>query len=261
MANKQGKLIGSVQRALDILNIFEARSPELGTTEIAEAISLPKSTAAGLIHTLEVNGYLEQNTENRKYRLGYKLAERAGLFLNQYDLRQVAAPYLHALLEECNESVNLALRRGSDMVYIERMHGTNMLGFRSEIGKRERVHSTALGKAYLAYLSRDEIQDFTAHHEFTPLTQNTITNVELFAADLACVRQRGYAIDDEENELGGRCVAAPILDFDSRPVAAISISVPLQRMPDARLAELGELVRRTAARISRRFGLPPDYSG
>lgn len=258
MANKHGKLIGSVQRALDILDVFNTRNPELGNTEIAEAIKLPKSTAAGLIHTLEVNGYLEQNPENRKYRLGYKLAERAGLFLNQYDLRQVAAPYLHALRDECNESINLALRRGPDMVYIERVHGTNMLGFRSEIGKRERVHSTALGKAFLAFLPQAEILDFSAQHDFTPLTQNTITKLDLFLADLSCIRQRGYAIDDEENELGGRCVAAAILNYDGRPVAAISISVPLQRMPDARVAELGDLVRRTAARISRRLGLPPE---
>jgi DNA-binding IclR family transcriptional regulator len=259
MANKQGKLIGSVQRALDILNTFDARKPELGNTEIADAINLPKSTAAGLIHTLEANGYLEQNPENRKYRLGYKLAERAGLFLNQYDLRRVAAPHLHALRDECNESVNLALRRGSDMVYIERMHGTNMLGFRSEIGKRERVHSTALGKAYLAFLPENEIRDFTTQHNFEPLTHNTITNIDLFLEDLACIRQRGYAIDDEENELGGRCVAAAIRDFDGKPVAAISISVPLQRIPDARVAELGEMVRRTAVRISRQIGLAPDY--
>ncbi len=261
MANKQGKLIGSVQRALDILDVFNARNPELGTTEIAGAIHLPKSTVAGLIYTLEVNGYLEQNPENRKYRLGYKLAERAGLFLNQYDLRRVAAPHLLALRDACNESVNLALRRGSDMVYIERMHGTNTLGFRSEIGKRERVHSTALGKAYLAFLPQPEILDFVAHHDFEPLTQNTITDAELFLADLACVRERGYAIDDQENELGGRCVAAPLLNFDGRPVAAISISVPLQRMPDTRVAELGELVRRTAAKISRRLGLPHENVG
>ncbi len=259
MASKQGKLIGSVQRALDILDIYNARISELGTTEIAEALQLAKSTASGLIHTLEVNGYLEQNPENRKYRLGFKLAERAGLFLNQYDLRQVAAPYLHRLRDECNESVNLALRRGPDMVYIERMHGTSMLGFRSEIGKRERVHSTALGKAFLAFQSEREIRDFVAGHVFEPLTQHTITNTDQFLAELECTRQRGYAIDDEENELGGRCVAAAILDYDGRPAAAVSISVPFQRMPDARLSELGEMVRRTAAQISHRLGFPQDY--
>lgn len=259
MRNKQGKLIGSVQRALDILNIYTSRNTELGTTEIAEALELPKSTAAGLIHTLEVNGYLEQNQENRKYRLGFKLAERAGLYLNQFDLRQLAAPYLTALRDECNESVNLALRRGPDMVYIERMHGTNMLGFRSEIGKRERVHSTALGKAFMAYLSPQEVQDFVTRHDFVPLTQHTITNPDEFLNELACTHQRGYAIDDEENELGGRCVAAAILDYGGRPAAAISISVPLQRMTEARVAELGEKVRRTAAQISSRLGLSQEY--
>lgn len=255
---KQRKLIGSVQRALDILGLFDSRRSELGTTEIADLLALPKSTAAGLMHTLEANGYLEQNSETRKYRLGLKLAERAGLLLNQFDLRQLAAPFLQNLRDECNESVNLAVRRGADMVYVERMHGTNMLGFRSEIGKRERIHSTALGKAYLAALPDEETRQIVSQHPFDALTPYTITSPADFLKELERIRRRGFAVDDQENELGGRCVAAAILDFDGSPAAAVSVSVPLLRMPEARVAEIGALVKRTAAQISRRLGFSCD---
>ncbi len=156
------KIIGSVQRAIDILGLFDEHHPELGTTEIAQALDLPKSTAAGLILTLDYNGYLEQNPATRKYRLGYKLAERAGLLLGQFDLRQIAAPALESLRNRCNESINLAVRDGAYVGYIERLDGTSMLGMRSEIGKRERIHSTALGKAILSTLPESELQDFVS---------------------------------------------------------------------------------------------------
>ena len=120
---KQQKIIGSVQRAIDILDLFDRRTQELGVTDIARILNLPKSTIAGLILTLEYNNYLDQNTETRKYRLGFKLAERAGVFLDQFDLRRIALPVLEELRNSSNESVNLAIRDGEYVIYIERMLG------------------------------------------------------------------------------------------------------------------------------------------
>ena len=253
----QRKVIGSVQRALDILNLFEAQVVEMGTTEIARALGLPKSTIAGLVHTLELNGYLNQNPETRKYYLGFKLVERAGVLLGQFDLRKIAAPVLMALRDDTNESVNLALRDGSYVVYIERMHGMNMLGMRSEIGKRELAHSTALGKSMLAFSPEDILNDFLKTHPFEPVTPQTITSPAVFLIEMNRTCQRGFAVDDQENELGGRCVAAPIFDYTGQVVAAVSISVPIQRFPDSRLELLGERVKEAAAEISRRLGAAP----
>jgi DNA-binding IclR family transcriptional regulator len=221
-------------------------------------MELPKSTVAGLVSTLEKNGYLEQNPENRKYRLGFKLAERAGVLLGQFDLRQVAAPVLAWLRDDCQESVNLAVRDGAYMVYIERMHGSNMLGMRSEIGKREKLHSTALGKALLAHMPGDERQNLIEGYEFLALTPHTITDRAAFTAELEETRRRGYAIDDQENELGGRCVAAAVSDYRGRAVAAISISVPLQRMPDERIDAFGRKIVGAAREISLKLGAPGD---
>ena len=251
---KQGKIIGSVQRALDILDLYDQRHIELGITEIGRALDLAKSTAAGLISTLEVNGYLQQNPETRKYRLGYKLAERSGIYLAQFELRQIATPVLEELRDECNESVNLGIRDEDHIIYIERLHGMNMLGMRSEIGKREKIHSTALGKAILSSLPGKEVDAFINSHEFLPVTPHTITEPEAFKLDLERTQERGFAIDNQENELGGRCVAAPIFDFRGAPIAAVSVSVPIQRMPESEVPLFGMRVREAADEISRMLG-------
>jgi IclR family transcriptional regulator, KDG regulon repressor len=253
MKNKR-KIIGSVQRAIDILNLFDKVTSELGITEIARALDLPKSTAAGLIYTLEENGYLDQNPNTRKYRLGFKLAERTGILLSQFDLRKIATPILQDLRDNCNESVNLGIRDDNDIVYIERIHGHNMLGIRSEIGKRERIHSTALGKTIISTLPEAEIDLFLENYDFLPVTIKTITNRNKFLDELLITRQRGFALDDQENEIGGRCVAAPIFDLSGKAVAAISISVPFQRMPDSLIDHLGHQVLEAAQEISRQLG-------
>lgn len=255
---KQQKIIGSVQRAIDILDLFDRRKQELGVTDIARALDLPKSTIAGLIFTLEHNDYLSQNTITRKYRLGFKLAERAGLFLDQFDLRRIALPVLEELRNFSNESVNLAIRDGQYVTYVERMLGNNLLGMRSEIGKRELVHSTALGKAMLAQMPLADIKQFIASYELIPVSPQTITDPTVFFKDLRETLSRGFAVDNEENELGGRCVAAPIFDYLGKPVAAISISIPIQRFPEDKIPEFGNRVKQAAREISLQLGA--DFS-
>jgi IclR family transcriptional regulator, KDG regulon repressor len=258
--NGKRRVIASVQRAIDILNLFDNHHIEMGTTEIARALGLPKSTIAGLVHTLEANNLLEQNTVTRKYRLGVKLVEFGSLLLNQIDLRAVAMPFLESLLDWCNESVNLAVWDEGYVVYIERLFGTNLLGMRSEIGKREPIHSTALGKSILSCLSDRELNAAISQVDLTPKTPLTLTTQDALIADIRKSYARGYAIDNEENELGGRCVAAPILDFRGKPVAALSISVPVQRMPEKNLPIFGEKVTEVAKAISRRLGYLQDKS-
>lgn len=251
---RRPKLIASVQRAVDILNLYDHTHIELGTTDIARQLGIAKSTISGLVQTLEWNGLLEKNPSTRKYRLGYKLAEYAGILLNQTDLRQLAIPQLEELLGWCNESVNLAVLDQSYVVYIERLNGTNMLGMRSEIGKREPVHSTALGKAILAFTSQADVHDLLQRVQLTPRTPKTIVDPQEFIDEIVRTRQRGYALDDEENEIGGRCVAAPILDHRGKPVAAVSISAPVQRFPQDKVAEYGSKVIQAARAVSKRLG-------
>jgi IclR family KDG regulon transcriptional repressor len=260
MQNKNGKsrkVIASVQRALDIINLFEGAKSEIGNAEIAQMLDLDPGTVSGLIHTLKLNNYLEQNPANRKYRLGLKLAERAAVLLDQLDIRKISEPYLENLRKWSGESTNLAIRDHQEVVYIERLFGSNPLGIRSEIGKRAPIHSTALGKAIVAYMNPQDIQVLLADYKFFPVTPKTITNEKQFLEELGHIREKGFAIDEQENELGGRCLAAPIFDHDGIAVAALSISVPIQRLPEEKIPVYGTKVKEIALEISHNLGYFP----
>jgi DNA-binding IclR family transcriptional regulator len=248
------KTIASVQRALDIINLFNADHGELGNAEIARMMGLPVGTASGLIYTLKVNNCLHQNSQNRKYSLGLKLAERTSILLEQLDLRKIAAPYMEELKTWCGESVNLAVRDGYAVVYIERMFGSQPLGIRSELGKRAPLHSTALGKAILTFLPETERSTLLENYEFRKVTPSTIDNMNDFLKELERVRHLGYAVDEQENEVGGRCVGAPIFDFNGYPIGAVSISIPIIRFPNNQIGTYGERLKSTANAISNQMG-------
>jgi IclR family KDG regulon transcriptional repressor len=255
--NHSSKKIGSVQRAIDILNLFKSQSPELGTTEIARTLGLHKSTTASLVYTLEANGFLSQNPTTRKYHLGFKVVERAFAMLDQIEVRQIAYPHLQALRNEWNETVNLAVLDGSEVVFVERMLGTKALGMRSEIGRRSPAHSTAVGKALFACLPNAQIEELVKRCGLPAMTHKTITDLGLLLADLEQVREQGYALDDEENEIGGRCVAVPIFDHTGQAIAAVSISAPTARLPLSDVPQAGAMVVKTAKAISRELGYLP----
>lgn len=248
------KPIGAVDRALDILDLFSEQVGELGIAEIAEATGLHKSTAAGLVYTLEARGYLGQNPANRKYRLGPRLVERAAVFLNQIEVRRLAQPHLKVLLQDVGESLNLAIRDGAEVVYIERVSGGKTLGMRAGIGRRAPCYCTALGKALLSTLSDAEVRRLLQPVTWTCFTPNTHPDLPHLLADLAEIRRRGYALDNEENEPGGRCVAAPIYDHSGQAVAALSISAPTQRFSADMVPAYGQKVLATARAISAELG-------
>jgi DNA-binding IclR family transcriptional regulator len=248
------KPIGAVDRALDILDLFSQQVPELGIAEIAEATGLHKSTAAGLVYTLEARGYLGQNPANRKYRLGPRLAERAAVFLSQAEVRRAAEPHLRTLQREVDESLNLAIRDGADVIYIERVSSSQTLGMRAGIGRRAPTYCTALGKALLAALPDAEVTRLFPNPAFAPMTASTLPDLPHLLADLAETRRRGYALDDEENEYGGRCVAAAVYDHTGQAVAAVSISAPTQRFPREQVPAYGRRVAAAAQAISAELG-------
>jgi IclR family transcriptional regulator, KDG regulon repressor len=248
------KTIASVQRALDILNLFNNKQTELGNAEIAKRVNLAVGTASGLIYTLKINNYLDQNPTNRKYRLGLKLAERAAVLLDALDLRKIAGPYLEELRDWCGESVNMAMRDSNEVVYIERLYGTHSLGIRSELGKRGPLHSTALGKAILAFIPTSEFDTLMNGYDFFPVTPYTITDLKSFSEEILKIHAKGFAVDGQENELGGRCVAAPIFDRVGYPIAAVSVSVPIQRLPEKDVDKFGDKLKWTGLTISKQLG-------
>jgi DNA-binding IclR family transcriptional regulator len=248
------KKIASVQKAIDILNLFNSDIPEMGNKEIAIKLNIPTGTVSGLIYTLKANHYLDQNPENQKYRLGLKLLDRASVLLDQIDIRKLAYPQLKELSKWSGESVNLAVLDEGEIVYIERLHSAHPLGINYELGRTEPIHSTALGKAIVAHLPQNEIAALLNDYNFFSVTRNTIIDKHKFEDELAAIRERGYSLDDEENEIGGRCVSAPILDKKSYPIAAISVSIPIHRIPDKRIKEYGKKLLEATRAVSRIIG-------
>jgi len=256
--SRNTKGISSVNRALSILELFDHHTDELGVTEMARHLNLHKSTLSGLVHTLLDRGYLDRNPVTRKYHLGIKLIERAFVALSHLDISRIALPYMESLREWRDETVNLAILDGDEVVYIERLLSSHTLGMHSRIGKRAMAYSTALGKALLSQLPESELEAFLANFNPVPVTPNTITDLQKFRDELELVRRQGYAVDMEENEVGGVCIGAPIIDHRFKAIAAISIAIPKARISPRDLPELGAKVMETAQAISRGLGYMPE---
>lgn len=252
------RIISSVQRALDIIALFDPNTQELGITEIAKTLGLHKSTASGLVYTLQSNGYIEQNPDNRKYRLGLQLLERATILLGQIEIRKVAMPELERLRDWSSESVNLAIREYNQVIYIERLLSDQNLGFRNHIGKRSWVHSTALGKAILSHLPPQESKNILESYDLVALTPRTIVDVKTLTDQFITFRKQGFAIEREEDELGGLCISAPLYNHTAKPIGAISVSFPISRVDEDMIPAYGEKISATAKRISEKLGYIPE---
>ncbi len=241
-------------KALDLLEALGQARAGLTLAELSRRLELPKSSVFRYLATLEARGYVEKVPETDRYRLGLRLFEIGNLVASHFDVTEFALPFMRKLVETFRETVNLAVLYQGEVVYLQILESTRSMRMSAQPGQRNLCHSTALGKALLAYLPESERQAIVAQHGLPALTPRTITTVEQLQEELARVRHRGYAIDDIENEEGVRCVAAPIFNYRGEPIAAISISGPADRMPYGQMELMGkELLAGTRA-ISRRLG-------
>jgi DNA-binding IclR family transcriptional regulator len=217
-------------------------------------MELSKSTIYGLVNTLVAKGYLEQNVQTKRYRLGIKLFEFGTLVLKRMDLRNEAKPFCEELVSKHNATVHLAAHYGDEIVYIDKVDAPGAMIVYSQTGKRAPMHCTGVGKAILAFLSDDEMIRFLAKGDLQKYTEHTITDPEELYRELRRVRTCGYAVDNEEIETGLRCVAAPIFNHLNQPVAAISVSAPTVRLPLEQIEAIADDVQYHALQISQRLG-------
>lgn len=254
MANNAGITIQSVARALQVLECFTGKETELGITQIAAQMDLNKSTAYGLVNTLVAFGYLEQNQTTRQYRLGIKLFEMGSLVERRMDLRTEARPYLKELAEEYRATVHLASFSEGEVVYIDKVDIPDAFIIYSQIGKRAPMYCTGVGKAILAYMPEEYLETHVLSKPLTANTPKTITSREKLIEELENIRRRGYAMDDEELEIGLRCIAVPVFGAEGNPIAALSVSAPLGRFPTEKTEEIAERIQKDSRQISARLG-------
>jgi DNA-binding IclR family transcriptional regulator len=241
-------------RAFTLLELLGNADHHLGVSELARLSSLPLGTTHRLLNTLLALQYVEQDPDTRKYTLGLRILQLRGAVIEQLDLAIKAMPIMKVLMQQVNETVHLAVLNDGQVVYIERVEGTQTHGMYTRLGKRAYAHCTALGKVMLAYSPEACWRSVVAQHGLPRLSPTTITTPDALQAELAQTRQRGYGIDNGETGEMVRCFAAPILDHRGELLAALSVSGPQERIPLSREAELSQAVRWAAGLISQKLG-------
>ncbi|WP_207260245.1 IclR family transcriptional regulator [Desulfovibrio sp. Huiquan2017] len=246
----EGRIIQSVARALNILELFES-STDLSVTEIANRLDLSKSTAFGLINTLAHKGYLEQNPRDSRYSLGLKLLRLGGAVQRHNIIVKRAKPFMEKLVQEFAETVHLTVERNGMVVYIEKIRGEKAIFMQSAVGAENPMYCTGVGKCLLAYMPAAKLERLL--QKMQPLERrgpNTIMDIEELRQELQVIRERGISIDDEEHVPGLMCIAAPIRNHDGEVIAAISISGAKAGISSKLVGRISEKVAWTAQQIS-----------
>jgi DNA-binding IclR family transcriptional regulator len=247
----------TLDRALCVLmRIGESGSRGLTLAECSASLGYSKPTAHRILRTLAARGFLRVDQERGLYTLGPANLRLGMTFLEQLDIRTEALPVLRQLGERTGETVHLGVLDGSDVVYIEKIESKHAVRMFSRIGHTMPAYSTGIGKAILAHLRADELEQ-ALPEKLEPRTTATITVRETLLRHLADIRRRGYSTDDVENEEGIRCVGAPVFDHSGLTCAGISVAGPASRVTSDRFLELGELVQEAAMAVSLRIGYDP----
>ena len=244
-------MITSVTKAAEILKLFLKGNREMSLKEISDVFEMHKSSVYRTLSTLVAARFLEKDEMTNKYRLGLIFLDFAGNVLHRFNFRDQARPYLEKLAEETAEIIHLSILEGSEIVYLDKVGQAQPLTVATKIGGRHPAHCSAMGKVLLSGLNREKLIEALGKGPYEKMTPNTICDFQVLTKVLECVREEGYAIDAEEAFLGIRCVAAPVKEGrQGRIVAAISATVPKQRMDEEQTMRMCEMVKETAGQIS-----------
>jgi DNA-binding IclR family transcriptional regulator len=246
----------SLRRALGLLDyvrdhVDAGRGVPLG--QLALQLGISKSTVLRLAAPLLEADLLARDRDGGAFRLGHGALRLGQAYLSRLDLRTVAAPQAHALMRAAQDTVHLVVYDPPHVVYLDKVENETNVRMASRVGSRAPLHCTGVGKAILAWLPAPAVDEILAAGLPT-VTAHTITDPARLREDLAHARQRGFVVDDRENEPEVRCVAAAIFDHTDTVAAALSVSGLTSRITPARVRELGPLVAAAAGRISRELG-------
>ncbi len=249
----------AVERTLLILEAVAQRDGGLSNAEISRKLKIPKSSASYILRTLEHHGYLRRNGEDAKYRLGMKILNLSRAALGGIDVREVALPTMRHLVDRIHLTTHLAVLDQAEAVYVEKVEAPGFIRINTWIGRRMEVHSTAVGKALLAYLEGKQRDAILRQRGLKKLTTHTITTLPRLMQELERVRQMGYGVDDEENSLGARCVGAPIFNSQGEVEAAIASTGTVNDVPHDAVPHLADMLKEAARRISHQLGYRGPY--
>lgn len=243
------KTIQSLERAFAILELFQNNKSELSLKEISVSLNLNKSTTFGLVNSLTTLGYLLQNEDNQKYSLGLKILSLTNAVKTNNILIRASRPYLEELSAKYRETVHSAQELNGSIVYLDKVEADTSIYINTQMGTKNYMHCTGVGKVLLAYKSPEEL-DMFLDQPLKPLTFNTITDPDDFKKEMVKIHENGYGGDDEEMEIGLSCVAVPVMKAENKPGFAISLAGPTVRMNEHKKRGVVDDLKNTAAKLS-----------
>ena len=245
----------SVEKTLQIIETMAENKGPMRLSDISAKVKYPASTVLRMLNALISLGYVKQDAETSRYLLTMKFCRIGELVKSQYSIRDLVRPYLQELSRRCQESSCLAVEDDMTVVYIDVVDGPDkILKTLQRIGKIAPMHCTGVGKLLLLNYSEEQLEFFAEQKGLPKLTDNTITTLEALKKELEKIRMQGYALDNEEFEIGARCVAAPIRDYTGKIVACISISGPVSRITMEKVQNVKEIIIDISQRASKELG-------
>lgn len=248
--------VRTLERGLSVLTAL-AEFGEATLTQVAKKVGLSASTTYRLLETLRQQGYVEWEERSGLFSVGLRAYQVGAAFSVRNTLLGAAQSEMQALVDDLNETANLAVRRAGEAVYVHQVEARQMMRMFTHIGAVAPLHCSGVGKVLTAWLPDTEVRHLVGPGPYPAYTPNSITTLPALTRELDAVRAQGYALDDEERELGVRCLATPIRDARGDIVASLSISAPTSRFPKKNIPETLERVRAASNQISARLGWQP----
>ena len=260
---KENYTIQSVSHALNVLESFTRTEDELGVTELSERLGLHKNNVFRLLATLEHRGYIEQNKTTENYRLGAKTLQLGAIFIEQRECRRQARPNLETLMEASGETAVVAVLRGDKVIFMDSVETGKTVRAVSRIGAMIPAHCTAVGKVLLAALPAVEIERLYPEMNLPPLTGKSLKTRDLLLGELKMIAEQGLAYEREEADPDVRSIAAPVMDFSGKVIAAVGIVAPAHRLMEEGLEKGGiaSLVQEAGKAISAKMGFIAPVAG
>lgn len=246
--------VQAVNNAIDMLEILGESEGELSVSEIGSKLGLTRSNVSKLLATLEDFGYVEHNRYTGNYRIGVKTFQIAQAYINKLSLTEISMQFLSEIRDKTGESAYISVLRESKVVYLNLVETNKSVRVLPRIGNVGPAYATATGKAQIAFMDKKEYEKIFSG-DLKKVTEKTISSSALLSKEIEKIKKVGYAIDDEEYEIGVRCVGAPVFNFMGKVIAGISISAPKERMSEERMHnEIAPIVVNAAKRLSIKFG-------
>lgn len=249
----QSSSVQALDRALGLLEIL-AVDDGLTLTDVAHEAGIAASTAHRLLSTLQARKFVELDTETGHWRIGVNAFQVGNAFLRTRKLVSIGRTIMRDLLDECGETINIGIIDDGEVVFLSQFESHEPMRAFFRPGRRGPIHTSGIGKAIMATWQNNVIAHFLENRDLVKLTDKTIQNTDSLMGDLNKIRARGWSLDDEEQALGMRCIAAPVYNEYGEAVAGLSMSGPTARMTDDRLDGFGQQIRDAALKITQSMG-------